>query len=109
MILRSECRTTRSVVSAPTGATPASAARAAGPAERADAAAGRGGALGPPQGAPVTNKKNVDRGGPATASGAPAFRALRAATASPPVANWKRAGAVIVGRTNTPAFSLRWD
>ena len=27
---------------------------------------------------------------------------------SPPVANWKRAGAVIVGRTNTPAFSLRW-
>src|SRR5205814_85315 len=25
-----------------------------------------------------------------------------------PVANWKRAGAVIVGRTNTPAFSLRW-
>jgi amidase len=25
------------------------------------------------------------------------------------VANWKRAGAVIVGRTNTPGFSLRWD
>jgi hypothetical protein len=33
---------------------------------------------------------------------------LVAKSDSPPVANWKRAGAVIVGRTNTPVFSLRW-
>jgi amidase len=31
-----------------------------------------------------------------------------ATTDSPPVAAWKRAGAIIAGRTNTPAFSLRW-
>src|SRR5207247_600068 len=54
-------------------------------------------------------KENVDQEGAATANGVPAFKDLMAATDSPPVANWKRAGAVIVGRTNTPAFSLRWD
>src|SRR5207237_942430 len=54
-------------------------------------------------------KENVDQEGAATANGVPAFKDLMATTDSPPVANWKRAGAVIVGRTNTPAFSLRWD
>ena len=38
-----------------------------------------------------------------------AFRDVIAATDSPVVANWKRAGAVIIGRTNTPAFSMRLD
>lgn len=33
---------------------------------------------------------------------------LIAAEDSPPVANLRRAGAIIIGRTNTPAFSLRW-
>src|SRR6185436_11874291 len=28
---------------------------------------------------------------------------------SPVVANWKAAGAIVIGRTNSPAFSLRWD
>ena len=28
---------------------------------------------------------------------------------SPVVANWKKAGAIIIGRTNTPAFSFRLD
>src|SRR5437879_1331606 len=27
---------------------------------------------------------------------------------APPVANWRKAGAIIIGRTNTPAFSWRW-
>ena len=78
-------------------------------ADRADAAVRRGEALGPLHGVPVTIKENVDQEGAATANGVPAFKDLMAATDSPPVANWKRAGAVIVGRTNTPAFSLRWD
>ena len=78
-------------------------------ADRADAAVRRGEALGPLHGVPVTIKENVDQEGAATANGVPAFKDLIAATDSPPVANWKRAGAVIVGRTNTPAFSLRWD
>ena len=78
-------------------------------ADRADAAVRRGEALGPLHGVPVTIKENVDQEGAATANGVPAFKDLMATTDSPPVANWKRAGAVIVGRTNTPAFSLRWD
>jgi amidase len=81
-------------------------ARAA--ADRADAAVRRGEPLGPLHGVPVTIKENADQAGAATTNGVVAFEALTAAADSPPVANWKRAGAVIVGRTNTPAFSLRW-
>jgi amidase len=77
-------------------------------ADRCDAAVRRGEALGPLHGVPVTIKENIDQEGAATANGVPAFKDLVARTDSPPVANWKRAGAVIVGRTNTPAFSLRW-
>jgi amidase len=36
-----------------------------------------------------------------------AFRDAIAAEHAPVVANLKRAGAVIIGRTNTPAFSMR--
>src|ERR671935_10544 len=112
MIFRSECITTRSVVSARAGPAPASApstAGAAATADRADAAVRRGEALGLLHGVPVTIKENVDQEGAATANGVPAFKNMIAKSDSPPVANLKRAGAVIVGRTNTPAFSLRWD
>jgi amidase len=77
-------------------------------ADRADAAVKRGEALGVLHGVPVTVKENVDQIDCATANGVPAFKDVVATSDSPPVANWKRAGAVIVGRTNTPAFSLRW-
>jgi amidase len=77
-------------------------------ADRCDAAVKRGDALGPLHGVPVTIKENIDQEGAATANGVPAFKDVIAASDSPVVANWKRAGAVIVGRTNTPAFSLRW-
>lgn len=75
---------------------------------RADAAVKAGEALGALHGVPVTIKENIDQAGTATANGVVAFKDLIATTDSPPVANWKRAGAVIVGRTNAPAFSLRW-
>ena len=78
-------------------------------ADRADAAVRGGDALSPLHGVPVTIKENVDQEGAATANGVPAFKDVIATSDSPPVANLKRAGAVIVGRTNTPAFSLRWD
>jgi amidase len=77
-------------------------------ADRADGAVKRGEALGPLHGVPVTIKENIDQVDQATANGVVAFKDLIAKVDSPPVANWKRAGAVIVGRTNTPAFSLRW-
>ncbi|MEM8841825.1 MAG: amidase family protein, partial [Pseudomonadota bacterium] len=59
-------------------------------------------------GVPVTIKVNVDQAGYATTNGLRMQRDLIAKEDSPVVSNMKRAGAVIVGRTNTPAFSLRW-
>jgi len=77
-------------------------------ADAADAQRRRGEALGPLHGVPVTMKVNVDMRGHATTNGVVAFKDLIAADDSPVVANFRRAGAVIIGRTNTPAFSVRW-
>ncbi len=82
-------------------------ARAA--ADRADAAVARGDALGALHGVPVSIKENVDQEGCATTNGVVGFQNLIAKADSPCVANWRRAGAVIIGRTNTPAFSFRLD
>ena len=68
----------------------------------------RGEDPGPLAGVPVTVKVNVDQQGQATTNGLRIQADLIAAGDSPPVANLRRAGAIIVGRTNTPAFSLRW-
>jgi len=64
---------------------------------------------GPLHGVPMTIKENVDQAVLPTVNGVAGFKDLMAADDSPIVANWKRAGAVIFGRTNTPAFSIRWD
>jgi len=77
-------------------------------AKAADEAVRRGGPLGALHGVPVTIKENIDQVGHPTINGVVAFKGLVATEDSPPVANWRKAGAVIVGRTNTPAFSLRW-
>lgn len=63
---------------------------------------------GPMAGVPVTIKVNVDQAGHATTNGLKMARDLIAQTDSPVVRSLRDAGAVIVGRTNTPAFSLRW-
>lgn len=73
-----------------------------------DAAIAHGEDPGPLAGVPVTVKENVDQEGFATTNGLRLQRDLVAREDSPVVANLRRAGAVIVGRTNTPAFSLRW-
>ena len=73
-------------------------------ADAADAARRRGDALGPLHGVPVTVKVNVDLKGRATTNGVVAFKDNIAADDSPVVANLRQAGAVIIGRTNTPAF-----
>ncbi len=82
-------------------------AEALAAADAADAARRRGEALGPLHGVPITVKANVDQAGCPTDNGVPAFRDAIAAEDSPLVANLRRAGAVIIGRTNTPAFSMR--
>src|SRR5262245_20316173 len=63
---------------------------------------------GPLAGVPVTVKINVDQAGFATTNGAKLQKDLVAQTNSPVVDNLLRAGAVVLGRTNAPAFSLRW-
>ncbi|MGI9521530.1 MAG: amidase family protein [Hyphomicrobiaceae bacterium] len=63
---------------------------------------------GPLAGVPVTIKVNIDQKGYATTNGLKTQSNLVAIEDSPVVSNLKRAGGVIVGRTNTPAFSLRW-
>ena len=83
------------------------AARAA--ADRADRAVAAGAPLGALHGVPVTIKENVDQEGCATTNGVVAFRDLIAPADCPAVANLKSAGAIIIGRTNTPAFSFRID
>ena len=77
-------------------------------ADRADAAARRGDPLGPLHGVPVTTKVNTDQRGCPTDNGVPAYKALKAEADSPVVANLRRAGAIVVGRTNTPCYSMRW-
>jgi amidase len=59
-------------------------------------------------GVPVTIKANIDQQGFATTNGLKLQRDLIAATNSPVVDNLRKAGAVMLGRTNCPAFSYRW-
>ncbi len=59
-------------------------------------------------GVPVTIKVNVDQQGHATTNGLRIQQDLVAEHDNPVVANLRKAGAIIVGRTNTPAFSMRW-
>ncbi|MBK9136045.1 MAG: amidase [Betaproteobacteria bacterium] len=77
-------------------------------ADAADAALAAGLAPGMLHGVPVTIKVNVDTAGHATTDGIVAARDNIAKSDSPLVAAMRREGAVIVGRSNTPAFSLRW-
>jgi len=77
-------------------------------ARAADAAQARGEALGPLHGVPVTIKINVDVAGEPTTDGSADFKDNVATTDSPLVASLRDAGAIIVGRSNAPAFSLRW-
>ncbi|WP_375688509.1 amidase [Pseudooceanicola sp. LIPI14-2-Ac024] len=67
------------------------------------------GPKGPLHGVPVTFKINVDQKGHATSNGVPAFKEIIAPEDAPVVRNLKAAGAVIIGRTNTPEFSFRAD
>jgi amidase len=76
-------------------------------AEARDAQRSRGETLGVLHGVPVTTKINVDQAGVATDHGVPALKDLQALEDGPIVANLRRAGAVLIGRNNAPAFSMR--
>ncbi len=65
------------------------------------------GPIGPLHGVPVTIKENVDQKGYATPNGVTAFKDVIAPDDAPVVRNLKQAGAIVIGRTNTPEFSFR--
>src|SRR5262245_52629317 len=73
-----------------------------------DAAIGRGEEAGPLCGVPVTVKVNIDQEGFATTNGLKLQRDAIARSNSPVIDNLRKSGAVILGRTNCPAFSYRW-
>src|SRR4030088_3540349 len=73
-----------------------------------DAAIARNQDVGPLAGVPVTVKVNIDQQGFATTNGLKLQRDVIAQTNSPVIDNLRKAGAVILGRTNCPAFSYRW-
>jgi amidase len=77
-------------------------------AEAIDAAIARNDNVGPLAGVPVTVKVNIDQEGFATTNGLKLQRDVIAKTNSPVIDNLRKAGAVILGRTNCPAFSYRW-
>src|SRR5262245_43503676 len=76
-------------------------------AEAHDKAMRDGGPIGPLHGVPVTIKENIDQKGRATPNGVVAFKDVIAPDDAPVVRNVRRAGAIVVGRTNTPEFSFR--
>jgi len=62
----------------------------------------------PLRGVPVTTKINVDQAGFSNSNGIPSFGQTLCREDSAVVRNLKAAGAVVIGRTNTPEFSMRW-
>ena len=77
-------------------------------ADAVDAKLARGEDPGRLAGVMVTVKVNTDQAGFATTNGVRGQRDRVAQASSPVVDNLRGAGAVVLGRTNTPAFSYRW-
>src|SRR5258705_9731510 len=73
-----------------------------------DAAIARNEDIGRLAGVHITVKVNIDQEGFATTNGLKLQRDVIARTNNPVVDNLRKAGAVILGRTNCPAFSYRW-
>jgi amidase len=73
-----------------------------------DAAIAKGEKVGALVGVPVTVKVNIDQEGFATTNGLELQRDAVAKSNNPVIDNLRKEGAVILGRTNCPAFSYRW-
>ncbi|OXJ29036.1 MULTISPECIES: amidase family protein [Burkholderia] len=77
-------------------------------ADEVDRAIARGEDPGPLAGVPVTVKINVDQAEFATTNGTRLQENLIAHADSPVVGNIRKAGGILLGRTNSPTFALRW-
>lgn len=78
-------------------------------ADAADARLARGEPIGLLHGVPVTTKGSTDQLGCPSDDGVVAFRDRVAESDNPVIANMRKAGAVFIGRTNTPSFSMRFE
>jgi len=76
-------------------------------AKAADKALTKKGELGLLHGVPITIKENVDYEGRPNPNGVPSQMNIIAPSDAPVVRNLKRAGAIVLGLTNTPEFSFR--
>ena len=76
-------------------------------AKAADKARGKGAELGLLHGVPITIKENVDYEGRPNPNGVPTQMNIIAPSDAPVVRNLKKAGAIVIGLTNTPEFSFR--
>jgi amidase len=76
-------------------------------AKAADKASAKGTELGLLHGVPITIKENVDYDGRPNPNGVPAQMNIIAPSDAPVVRNLKKAGAIVIGLTNTPEFSFR--
>ena len=76
-------------------------------AHAADKSRAKGGEIGALHGVPITVKENVDYEGRPNPNGVPANMNIIAPSDSPVVRNLKKAGAIVIGLTNTPEFSFR--
>jgi amidase len=76
-------------------------------AKAADNAQARQRELGPLHGVPITIKENVDYEGRPNPNGVTAQMNIIAPSDAPVVRNLKKAGAIVLGLTNTPEFSFR--
>lgn len=76
-------------------------------ADAADKAIKSGANTGPLHGVPITTKINSDQAGCPTDNGVVMFKDLMAREDSPQVGSLRRAGGIVIGRTNSPAFAMR--
>jgi amidase len=74
-------------------------------AQAADQALQQGEQPGPLHGVPITIKDSFETAGMRTVSGYPPFANRLPTTDAPPVARLRRAGAIILGKTNLPALA----
>ena len=77
-------------------------------ARRADRATAAGDELGPLHGVPVSIKINTEQRGYVTSHGVAALAGPPAEEDAACVTALKQAGAILLGRSNAPAFSYRW-
>lgn len=84
------------------------AERALAAAREADRVVASGGPTGALHGVPISVKDNVDEAGLRNSGGLRITEGTVAAQDAPVVANLRAAGAISIGRSNVPAFSLRW-